>query len=340
VATGRLPGLRLPAGRRLRLPCPARAVVAAALWAIVTFVTMAAPTLARAQSPQPVPPLQARVTDLAGTLDAAQRARLDAGLAALEARTGAQVAILIVPTTQPEAIEPYAIRVAEAWKLGRGRERAQRDTGDARATAIDDGVLVLVAKNDRKVRIEVGYGLEGAIPDAIAKRIITESISPRFRAGDFAGGLEAGVADLSRRIAGEALPAPWQPSQGAEPEVSVLPAVLMAFIVGLFVSRAVGRVIGALLGGGGAGVAATVGLASTGLGALVGVGVGLMVLAMGGRGGSGGGPLQRLGRRTIGHGPVVLPGSGWGGGFGGGGGGGGFGGGGGGFGGGGASGDW
>jgi uncharacterized protein len=334
VATGRAPGPRRPGA-------------AALLWAIVTFVTVFAQA-AFAQSLQPVPSLQSRVTDLTGTLDASQRARLEAELAAIEARKGAQLAILIVATTQPEAIEQYSIRVVEAWQLGRGRERAQRDTGDARATAIDDGVLLLVAKDDRKVRIEVGYGLEGAIPDAVAKRIISESISPRFRAGDFAGGLEAGVADLSRRIAGEDLPAPWQPAQGAEPEVSLLPAVLMSFIVGLFVSRVAGRFIGALVGGGGAGVTATVGLASTGLGAAVGLGVGLMVLAMGGRGGGGGGgPLRRVGRRTIGHGPIFVPGPGWGGGgggWGGGGGGGGgfggFGGGGGGFGGGGASGDW
>ena len=291
------------------------------------------------------PPLSARGTDLTGTLSASQRASLDAQLAAIEQRKGAQVAILMLPTTQPEPIEAYGIRVADAWKLGRGRERAQRDTGDPKAGAIDDGVLLIVAKDDRRVRIEVGYGLEGAIPDAVAKRIITESITPRFRSGDFAGGLEAAVADLARRIDGESLPEPWQAPRGDRDELEggLLQVVLMAFVVGLLVSQAMGRFIGAVVGGGGAGVGATAALASSGLGAAVGLGVGVLILAIGGRRGGGpGGTLRRTGRRTIGHGPVIVPGPGWGGGGwgSGGGGGGGFGGGGGGFGGGGASGDW
>ena len=303
-----------------------------------------APAPAAAQQPVPVPPLAARVTDLTGTLSASQRASLDAQLAAIEQRKGAQVAILMLPTTQPEPIEAYGIRVADAWKLGRGRERAQRDTGDPKAGAIDDGVLLIVAKDDRRVRIEVGYGLEGAIPDAVAKRIITESITPRFRSGDFAGGLEAAVADLARRIDGESLPEPWQAPRGDRDELEggLLPVVLMAFVVGLLVSQAMGRFIGAVVGGGGAGVGAAAALASSGLGAAVGLGVGVLILAIGGRRGGGpGGTLRRTGRRTIGHGPVIVPGPGWGGGgWGSGGGGGGFGGGGGGFGGGGASGDW
>jgi uncharacterized protein len=309
--------------------------MATALCMLLALFALALP--AAAQPFVPVPPLSARVTDLTGTLDAAQRARLEAELAALEARKGTQIAILMLPTTQPETIEAFGIRVAEAWKLGRGRERAQRDTGDRKAGAIDDGVLLLVAKDDRKVRIEVGYGLEGAIPDAVAKRIITEAIGPRFRVGDFAGGLQAAVADLSVRIAGEDLPAPWRQGQQAEPQFELMPAVFLSFFVGLMVSRVAGRLLGAAVGGAGAGVTAAVGLASTGLGAAVGLGVGLGVLVMGGRGGGGpGGRMRRVGRRTIGDAPIFLPGSGWGGG----GGGGGFGGGGGGFGGGGASGDW
>lgn len=321
--------------------------VCLALAALAALLGAAPPAAAQ---PVPVPPLSARVTDLTGTLSAAQRQDLEGELAAIEQRKGAQIAILIVPSTQPEPIEAYAIRVAEAWKLGRGRERAQRDAGDPKARAIDDGVLVVVAKNDRRVRIEVGYGLEGAIPDAIAKRIITESIGPRFRAGDFAGGLQAAVADLGRRIEGEDLPAPWQPGHsGGEGDLGLedglLPIVLTAFLVGLTVSRIAGRFIGAALGGGGAGVGAAAALASTGLGAAVGLGVGVLILLLGGRPGGGpGSGLRRTGRRTIGHGPVIVPGPGWGGGSGwgggGGGGGGGFGGGGGGFGGGGASGDW
>jgi uncharacterized protein len=316
----------------------------AAWLGLVALLAAAWPALA--QQPVAVPPLSARVTDLTGTLNAGQRQALEAQLAAIEQRKGAQVAILMVPTTQPEPIEAYGIRVADAWKLGRGRERAQKDTGDAKATAIDDGVLVIVAKNDRRVRIEVGYGLEGAIPDAVAKRIITESITPRFRTGDFAGGLEVAVADIGRRIDGEELPAPWQPGHadaGGEFEGGLLPLVLTAFVVGLMVSQVAGRFIGAAVGGSGAGVGASAALVSTGLGAAVGLGVGVLILAMGGRrgggGGGSGGALRRTGRRTIGHGPVVIPGS-WGGGGGFGGGGGGFGGGGGGFGGGGASGGW
>lgn len=302
---------------------------------------------ALAQQPVPVPPLSARVTDLTGTLSTADRAQLEARLAELERRKGAQVAILMVPSTAPEPIEAFGIRVADAWKLGRGRERAQRDAGDAGRTAIDDGVLILVAKDDRRVRIEVGYGLEGAIPDAVAKRIIGEAITPRFRAGDFHGGLQAAVADIARRIEGEDLPAPWQPGQGdaaGDGEAGLLPTILAAFLIGLVASQVVGRLLGAAVGGGGAGIGAAKAFASAGLGVAVGLGVFALILAMGRGGGGGGGPggpgrLRRVGGRTIGHGPVIVPG-GWGGGGFGGGGGGGFSGGGGGFGGGGASGDW
>ena len=296
-----------------------------------------------AQALVEVPPLQSRVTDLTGTLTAPQRGQLEEALAAIEREHGAQVAVLMVPSTRPEAIEQFSIRVAEAWRLGRGREAARRDTGRREAHAIDDGVLLLVAKDDRRVRIEVGYGLEGAIPDAIAQRIIAESITPRLRAGDFHGGLQAAIADLGRRIAGESLPAPRLPgTSGADP-MALLPLVVMSFFLGVFLSNWIGRLSAAALGGGGAALAAGGALASIGLGAAVGALVFLAVLLFGGRGG-GGGRLRRMGRRTIGDGPVFVPGGGWrgGGGFGGGGfrGGGGFGGRGGGFGGGGASGGW
>ncbi len=147
-----------------------------ALLAALAFLCLFAPH-AFGQDLVAVPPLQGRVTDLTGTLSAEQRRSLDDELAALEQRKGSQIAILIVPTTQPEAIEQYSIRVAEQWKIGRGKVDGK---------SVDDGVLVVVAKNDRRVRIEVGYGLEGAIPDAYAKRIIDESIAPRFRQGDYA----------------------------------------------------------------------------------------------------------------------------------------------------------
>ncbi len=132
---------------------------------------------AGAQDQQPVPKFEARVTDRTGTLTAGQQAELEQKLAAFEQRKGAQIALLIVPTTAPEAIEQYSIRVVDAWKPGRARS--------------DDGVLLLVALQDRALRIEVGYGLEGALPDAIASRIINDTIKPLFRQGDVFGGVSA-----------------------------------------------------------------------------------------------------------------------------------------------------
>src|SRR5438876_6138698 len=138
-----------------------------------------------------VPPLSGRVVDQTGTLSSGDIASLAQTLKSLEARKGSQVAVLIVPTTEPETIEQYSIRVAEAWKIGRKR--------------IDDGALLVVAKNDRRLRIEVGYGLEGALNDVTAKRIIDEVITPKFRSGDFAGGISAGVDRIVRLIDGEIL---------------------------------------------------------------------------------------------------------------------------------------
>ncbi|MFN7088106.1 MAG: TPM domain-containing protein, partial [Burkholderiales bacterium] len=141
-----------------------------------------------------VPDLVRRVTDLTATLSAEQIATLENQLAAFEARNGSQIAVLILPTTAPEDIAQFGIRVAERWKIGRAR--------------IDDGVILIVAKDDRKLRLEVGYGLEGAIPDAVAKRVIAETITPYFKAGDIYGGIEAGVTQLMRVIEGEPLPPP------------------------------------------------------------------------------------------------------------------------------------
>src|SRR6201746_2696379 len=146
----------------------ARASILALLlcWAFAAFADVA------------VPPLSGRVVDQTGTLSSGDIAALTQTLKDLESRKGSQIAVLIVPATEPETIEQYSIRVAEAWKIGRRR--------------IDDGALVVVAKNDRKLRIEVGYGLEGALNDATTRRIIDEVITPKFRAGDFAGGISAG----------------------------------------------------------------------------------------------------------------------------------------------------
>lgn len=141
-----------------------------------------------------VPPLSGRVVDLTGALDAAARQDLDVRLAAIEQQKGSQVAVLMLPSTQPEDLAAFGIRVADAWKLGR--------------RGVDDGVIVLVALQDRKLRIEVGRGLEGAIPDAIAKRIVAEDIAPYFKQGDFHGGLAAGIARIAERIGAESLPPP------------------------------------------------------------------------------------------------------------------------------------
>ena len=149
-------------------------------------------TLALAQNLVPVPSLQARVTDQTATLSAAQKASLEAKLTALEEQKGAQLAVLLVPSVQPESVNEYALRVVEAWKLGR--------------KGVDDGVLLLVAKDDRKLRIEVGYGLEGAVNDATAKRIISETITPHFKQGDYFAGIDAGVDALASVIGGEPLP--------------------------------------------------------------------------------------------------------------------------------------
>ena len=221
----------------------APALLAGALFA----ATLAALAPARAQALQPVPPLAARVTDQVGLLTAAQRAQLEEELAAIERRKGSQVVALIVATTAPEAIEPYAVRVFEAWKIGRGVVAGQR---------IDDGVLVVVARDDRRMRIEVGYGLEGAIPDAYAKRIIAESMGPRFAQGDWFGGLRAGIVDLARLIDGEPLPPPRRGAAQADTPADWLLAAFGVFVMGLVASALLGRFLGSLAGGGGAGIVA------------------------------------------------------------------------------------
>lgn len=254
-----------------------------------------------------VPPLQARVTDLAGMLSPQQQAALEQSLSAFEARKGSQIAVLIVPTTQPEAIEQYALRVAEQWKLGR--------------KGVDDGVLLLIASTDRALRIEVGYGLEGPIPDAVAKRIISEVITPFFKQGDYYGGIEAGVHRIMRLIEGEALPPPSRKDVSWASLEEWLPAVLIVvFVAGGVLRALLGRLAGAVVAGSVATVLFWL-LVSSLLGALA---VGLVAFLLTLMGGS-----RIMGRGGFG---------GWhgGGGFGGGG----FSGGGGGFGGGGASGRW
>lgn len=187
----------------------------------------------------PVPPLQARMTDLTGALTTEQKIGLEQSLRAFEARKGTQIAVLIVATTKPEEIEQYALRVVEQWKLGRKK--------------VDDGALLLVAKDDRTLRIEVGYGIEGALNDATAKRIVSEVIAPRLKEGDFFGGVNAGIDQMMRVIDGEPLPVPKQ--SAARPDGNnlgqLLPVLfLMALVVGGVLRSALGRLPGALVTGG------------------------------------------------------------------------------------------
>jgi uncharacterized protein len=247
-----------------------------------------------------VPALTARVTDLTGTLSGGAVARIEAKLADFEAKKGSQIAVLIVPSTQPEEIEQFSIRVEDTWKLGR--------------KGVDDGVYLIVAKDDRRVRIEVGRGLEGVLNDATANRIIEETITPHFKANDFDAGIEAGVDKIISVANGEALPAPdqkWGRHTGSMS--NLLPLLLVVVVVAGGVLRSIfGRFFGSVATGGFAGLIAW--LASHFLPIGLGAGVVAFLFAMLAGGASRG----------------WSAGSGWGGGFGGGFGGGGFGGGGGG----------
>jgi uncharacterized protein len=190
-----------------------------------------------------VPALTARVTDLTGTLEAAQKATLEEKLATFEAAKGAQVVVLLLPTTQPESIEQFGIRLLDAWKIGR--------------KGVDDGALLIIAKDDRKLRIEVGYGLEGGLNDATAKRIIDETITPLFKTGDFAGGVAAGVDAMLKVIDGESLPAPSSAKAGGGDgggDNLLFGLLLAALLVGSLLRHLFGRLLGSgvngLLGGG------------------------------------------------------------------------------------------
>src|SRR5215510_2575463 len=184
-----------------------------------------------------VPPLKGRVTDLTGTLKPEQIASLEQMLQSFEARKGSQIAVLMLPTTAPETIEQYSLRVAEQWKVGRKK--------------VDDGVVLVVAKNDRTVRIEVGYGLEGALNDATANRIIREVIVPRFREGDFFGGIAAAADRMIRVIDGEPLPEPRPGPQVEGGTLQMLPVLfILALVAGAILRRALGRVFGSVATGG------------------------------------------------------------------------------------------
>ncbi len=280
---------------------------------------------AHAQDVLPIPPLTAPVIDQTATLEETQRAALIAKLAAIEQQTGSQIVVLMVPSTLPEDIAAYSQRVGDSWKIGR------RDVGD--------GLLIVVAKNDRRVRIEVAKTLEGAVPDLAAKRIIDAQITPSFRAGDYAGGLSAAVDQLAARIRGEALPAPNQPgaqqrshSNGPSLESLAIFLFVAVPIAGALLTRMMGRKLGSLATGS---IAGGIGWWLTTSALLAGA-AGLVAVVLVGVFGVG--SARRGGGAGI---PPIIWGGGGGGGWGGGGGGGGFSSGGGGdFGGGGASGGW
>jgi uncharacterized protein len=273
-----------------------------------------------AQDLLPVPPLAARVTDQTGTLTPAQRDALEAKLAAFEREAGTQMVVLIVATTRPEDIAAYAYRVADQWKVGR------REVGD--------GLLVLVAKEDRRVRIEVAKALEGAVPDLAARQIIDNAIRPAFKAGDYAGGLNQAIDQLAARVRGEALPAPAPGRSDGGGGIGWDQLAIFFFvavpIIGAVLTSALGRKLGGLATGGAAGAVAwwfgAPVLLAVAAAAVAMVLVGVLGIGAAGRRGSHGGP------------PIIWGGGG--GGWGGGGSGGFSSGGGGDFGGGGASGDW
>lgn len=277
---------------------------------------------AAAQQLAAIPALDSPVVDATGTLDAAQEQQLEQQALALQQRKGSQLQVLIVASTEPETIEQYAQRVFDQWKIGR--------------KGVDDGVLLLVAKDDRRVRIQPGYGLEGAIPDAIANRVIQEYLVPKFRQGDYAGGIADATAVLVKLVDGEALPAPVSDnradlSRGGDWLFTLFAAFVIATIVRAVFRRAPAGIRALFTGGAAGGVAFLLSslIPLAGVAGVIGLIYGLPSVASNGRyarhrdwGGWGGG------------------GGGFGGGGGGFGGGGGWGGGGGMSGGGGASGSW
>jgi uncharacterized protein len=279
-----------------------------------------------------VPPLRGRVNDYAKLLTQERARALEAQLEKFEQETGHQVAVLTIPSLEGDSLEDFSIRVADSWKIGK--------------KGFDNGAILLVARDDRRLRIEVGYGLEGVLPDAIASRIIREVITPRFRSGDYTGGIEAGVDSILKVAKGEVLPQPARPAPGRTPSegASLHNILMITAMLALFIGMTRRRLVSGAVGGAASGLVTTL-FASGGLGfvlfpALI---VGALLGAVGAAVGTGAAGNQWVGRprsRRGDWGGGVFPGGYGGGGFGGGGGGGGFSGGGGGFGGGGASGSW
>jgi uncharacterized protein len=299
---------------------------------IAGFVFLLAPTTLSLALALDVPPLRGRINDYAGLIPADRAQALEERLGRFEAETGHQIAVLTIPSLKGDSLEDFSIRVAESWKIGK--------------KGFDNGAILLIARDDRKLRIEVGYGLEGVMPDAIASRIIREVITPRFRSGDFAGGIEAGVDAILKITKGEALPERARPAPGptASQGGSLITILMITAMLALFIGMTRRKLFGGAVGGAASGLVTSL-FASGGLGfvllpALI---VGALLGAIGAAVGTGSAGNQWVGRsrsRRGDWGGGVFPGGFGGGGFGGGGGNGGFSGGGGGFGGGGASGSW
>jgi uncharacterized protein len=233
----------------------ARAIVLAFLlcWAQLAFADVA------------VPPLTGRIVDTTNTLSSSDIAAQSSRLQDLQRRKGSQIAVLIVPTTAPETIEQFSIRAAETWKIGRKK--------------IDDGALLVVAKDDHRLRIEVGYGLEGALTDVIARRIIDETIVPRFKSGDFSGGIAAGLTRMIGVIDGEPLPAPVPEASHGSNDNDILLSFLnplnpftlfFVFAVGAITRSLLGRLLGSVITGGVMSWFAWYSLGSIGVAALAG----------------------------------------------------------------------
>ncbi len=216
-------------------------VRSAQLWMKILALIAVMMLAASVRADVAIPPLKSHVTDLTGTLPAHEINRLDQLLTAYENKKGSQIAVLVVPTTQPETIEQYSLRVVEAWQLGRKK--------------IDDGVLLLIAKNDKALRIEVGYGLEGVLPDATAKRIIEEIIVPHFKTGNFAQGIDAGIHAILGLIEGESLPpAKRSTAHSGATDIDNILFIAIGFIVfGRLLQSLLGRFAGATVTGAGAG---------------------------------------------------------------------------------------
>ncbi|HVR81084.1 MAG TPA: TPM domain-containing protein [Luteimonas sp.] len=266
---------------------------------LTLLVLLLACAFAQAQQLAPIPALDAPVVDTTGTLDAATKQALAAQALALQQRKGSQLQVLMVPTTQPEDIAQYAVRAFEQWKLGR--------------KGVDDGVLLVVAKDDRRVRIEVGYGLEGPIPDATSARVIQEYLVPKFRADDYAGGITDATAALVKLIDGEPLPAPMADNRphgngGGDWLFAVFAAFIVAQVARGIFGRAPSLLRGVLGAGAAGGVAWLISslLLVGGIGAAIGFFLGLV--------------SRPAGRFARDGGWGGFGGGGWGGGMGGGGG--------------------